>query len=246
MKGYVHSIQSLGTVDGPGVRSVVFLSGCPLRCIYCHNPDTWEQKESDLCEASDIAEKLLRFYPYIKDGGVTFSGGEPLLQAAFVAEIATRLKQEGLHIAIDTCGAPQTADAAELLEVADLFLLDIKMTTDDDYKRYTGGSLAKTMAFLDHLEKMKKDVWIRHVVVPNINDGEEDILRLAELIKGYTCIKKVELLPFKNLCLEKYHTLKIPFALESTPPMRAEALEKLERKLESAFQNNKEHREESF
>ncbi len=229
MKGYVHSIQSLGTVDGPGVRSVVFLSGCPLRCIYCHNPDTWERQEKQLTDADELAGRLLSFYSFIKNGGVTFSGGEPLLQAEFVTEVTELLHKGGLHVAIDTCGTPVTPATERLLEVADLFLLDIKMTTEEDYKRHTGGSLAATVAFLDRLEEMGKDVWIRHVVVPNLNDTEEDILRLAELIKGYTCIKKVELLPFKNLCLEKYQTLNIPFPLEGTPPMRAEELEKLER-----------------
>ena len=204
MKGYVHSIQSLGTVDGPGVRSVVFLSGCPLRCIYCHNPDTWARQESQLTDASELAKKLLRFYSFIKNGGVTFSGGEPLLQAEFVTEVASILKREGLHVAVDTCGAPVTPAAERLMEVADLFLLDIKMTTEEDYKRHTGGSLAATMAFLDRLEEMGKDTWIRHVVVPNLNDTEEDILRLASLIKGYRCIKKVELLPFKNLYFVRF------------------------------------------
>ena len=238
MKGYVHSLQSLGTVDGPGVRSVVFLSGCPLRCIYCHNPDTWERQEKQLTDAEELAGRLLRFYSFIKNGGVTFSGGEPLLQAEFVTEVASILKKEGLHVAIDTCGAPVTPATERLLEVSDLFLLDIKMTTEEDYKRHTGGSLAATMAFLDRLEEMGKDVWIRHVVVPNLNDTEADILHLAELIKGYTCIKKVELLPFRNLCLEKYHTMNIPFPLEGTPPMRAEELEKLERVFVRLFAKN--------
>jgi len=231
MKGYVHSLQSLGTVDGPGVRSVVFLSGCPLRCIYCHNPDTWECQESQLTEADELAARLLRFYSFIKNGGVTVSGGEPLLQAEFVTEVTELLHKGGLHVAIDTCGAPVTPATERLIELADLFLLDIKMTTEEDYKRYTGGSLAATMAFLDRLEEMEKDVWIRHVVVPGINDTKEDILRLAELIKGYRCIKKVELLPFKSLCLEKYRALNIPFPLEGTPPMRADALEALEKVL---------------
>ena len=228
MKGYVHSIQSLGTVDGPGVRSVVFLSGCPLRCIYCHNPDTWEYQENQTMHAEELAAKLLRFYSYIKNGGVTFSGGEPLLQAEFVTRVASILKKEGLHIAIDTCGTPTTAATEQLLEVADLFLLDIKMTSEEDYERYTGGSLASTMAFLDRLEEMGKEVWIRHVVVPGINDTEEDVLRLAELIKGYRCIKKIELLPFKKLCIEKYRSLKISFLLEDTPTMGDEELKRLE------------------
>jgi pyruvate formate lyase activating enzyme len=128
-----------------------------------------------------------------------------------------------------------TPAVERLIEVADMFLLDIKMTTEEDYKRYMGGSLAATVAFLDRLEQMQKDVWIRHVVVPGINDTEEDLLRLAELTKGYTCIKKVELLPFKNLCLEKYKALNIPFPLEATPPMRAEEIAKLEKVLESVL-----------
>ena len=236
MKGYVHSLQSLGTVDGPGVRSVVFLSGCPLRCVYCHNPDTWERQESQLTDANELAERLLSFYSFIKNGGVTFSGGEPLLQVEFVTEVTDILKKAGLHVAIDTCGAPITPATERLMETADLFLLDIKMTSEEDYKRYTGGSLRATLAFLDRLEELQKDVWIRHVVVPGINDTEEDIHRLAKLIDGYTCIKKVELLPFRNLCLEKYHTLNIPFPLEGTPPMRTDEIEQLERVLQEALQ----------
>ena len=232
MKGYVHSLQSLGTVDGPGVRSVVFLSGCPLRCIYCHNPDTWAREENQLTDVASLAARLVRFYSFIKKGGVTFSGGEPLLQAEFVTEVTKLLQKEGLHVAVDTCGSPLTPAAERLMEAADLFLLDIKMTTEEDYKRYTGGSLAQTLMFLDRLEELQKDVWIRHVVVPGINDSEEDILRLADLIKGYSCIKKVELLPFKNLCLEKYKALNIPFPLEGTPPMKMDKLEKLEQILE--------------
>ena len=235
MKGYVHSLQSLGTVDGPGVRSVVFLSGCPLRCVYCHNPDTWECQEGQLTDAGDLSERLLSFYSFIKKGGVTFSGGEPLLQAEFVTEVTELLHKGGLHVAIDTCGAPTTPSTERLLKTVDLFLLDIKMTTEEDYKRYTGGSLAATMAFLDRLEEMEKDVWIRHVVVPGINDTEEDILRLAELIKDYRCIKKVELLPFKNLCLEKYKAMNIPFPLEGTEPMRADAIDGFENILKTAL-----------
>ena len=236
MKGYVHSLQSLGTVDGPGVRSVVFLSGCPLRCIYCHNPDTWEMQESQLTDAKALSERLLRFYPFIKKGGVTVSGGEPLLQAEFVTELTELLHEGGLHVAIDTCGAPLTPAAERLIEVADLFLLDIKMTTEEDYKRHTGGSLASTMAFLNRLEVLKKDVWIRHVVVPNVNDTEDDILRLAELIKDYGCIKKVELLPYKNLCIEKYQMLEIPFPLIDTPPMKADETEALGELLKRVLQ----------
>ena len=233
MQGYIHSIQSMGTLDGPGVRAVVFTEGCPLRCIYCHNPDTWQCKDSDLMDANALAEKILRLYPYIKDGGVTFSGGEPCLQAEFICEVISLVREKGLHIAIDTCGEVDNEQTDKLLQVTDLVLLDIKMTTEEDYKKYTGGSLSAVMAFLDKLERLNKETWIRHVVVPGINDNEEDILRLAELIKGYSCISKVELLPYRSLCIEKYKMLGIPFALENTPQMGKDELKKLTSVLES-------------
>lgn len=237
MQGYIHSIQSLGTVDGPGVRAVVFTEGCPLRCIYCHNPDTWECKASDLTDAKSLADKILRLYPYIKNGGVTFSGGEPCLQAEFICEVISLVKKKGLHIAIDTCGEVDNTETDKLLSMIDLVLLDIKMTTEEDYKKYTGGSLSKVMTFLDKLEKLGKETWIRHVVVPDINDSEEDIKRLAALIKGYSCISKVELLPYKSLCIEKYRMLGIPYALENTPQMSKEKLELLEKVLQNELEN---------
>ena len=218
----------MGTVDGPGVRSVVFTEGCPLRCIYCHNPDTWECKEQSLMESADLAERLLRFYPYIKDGGVTFSGGEPCLQADFICETVEYLKaKKDIHIAIDTCGEVYNSSVERLLGLSDMALLDVKMTTESDYNKYTGGSLERVMSFLERLEALGKDTWIRHVVVPEINDSEEDVLRLGRLLQGYKCIKKIELLPYKNLCIEKYKQLNIPFALENTPPMSASRIEEL-------------------
>ena len=219
MKGYIHSLQSLGTVDGPGVRAVVFSEGCPLRCVYCHNPDTWECREADLCEHTELAQRIGRLYPFIKDGGVTFSGGEPCLQAEFFAELAKALKEKGLHLALDTCGDVYNEGVQELLKLIDLVLLDVKMTCEEDYSKYTGGSLERTLEFLGVLDKMGKEVWIRHVVVPNINDTEEDILRLKELLKPYSSITRIELLPYKDLCREKYKMLGISFPLEDTPPM---------------------------
>ena len=218
----------MGTVDGPGVRSVVFTEGCPLRCIYCHNPDTWERKEQSLMESEELAERLLRFYPYIKDGGVTFSGGEPCLQADFICETVEYLKsKKDIHVAIDTCGEVYNSDVERLLGLSDMVLLDVKMTCEEDYKRYTGGSLERVMSFLDRLEKLNMDTWIRHVVVPEINDREEDVIRLGKLLGRYRCIKKIELLPYKNLCIEKYKQLNIPFKLKNTPPMSAARIEEL-------------------
>ena len=227
MEGYIHSVQSLGTVDGPGIRAVIFTSGCPLRCIYCHNPDTWNIKDGVLTDSDTVAKQVLKLYPYIKDGGVTFSGGEPLLQAEFVREIAKVLKENGLHIAIDTSGCIDNPEADKILEVTDLVLLDIKMTSDEDYQKYTGTDLQRVLSFLDKLESLGKEVWIRHVVVPGINDTKEDILKLKDMLKGYTCISKIELLPFKNLCLEKYESLGIEFKLKNTKPMSGEKIEKL-------------------
>jgi len=217
----------MGTVDGRGVMAVVFMSGCPLRCIYCHNPDTWDFHSGEEYTVNDLAAKILRYKPYIKDGGVTFSGGEPCMQADYLYEVATILKENGLHIAIDTSGVVLNDSVKKLLGVVDLVLLDIKMTTEDEYIRYTRQSLKSAISFLDELENMHKDTWIRHVVVPGINDSIDDIKKLGQLLSGYGCIKKIELLPFKKLCLEKYKKLDIPFQLENTPQMSEERLNKL-------------------
>ncbi len=233
MKGCVHSLQSMGTVDGPGVRAVLFTEGCPLRCVYCHNPDTWEMKEENLVSAEEIAEKIIRLYPYIKNGGVTFSGGEPCMQSDFLYEIALLLKEKNLHIALDTSGCILDESTKKLLSVTDLVLLDIKMTDEEDYKKYIGGSFRKTMDFLEFLEKKGIETWIRHVVVPNINDTEIHIKKLKEILSPFTCITKTELLPFRTLCLEKYENMGIEFPLKGTKPMDKEKLEELQKILES-------------
>ncbi len=229
MKGYIHSVQSLGTVDGPGVRAVVFTEGCPLKCAYCHNPDTWEFNENDLMSADILTEKILRLYPYIKNGGVTFSGGEPCVQAEFLTKVAAPLKEKGLHIALDTSGAVYDEKVKKLLSLTDLVLLDIKMTDEDDYKKHIGGSLGKTLEFLGRLEEMHKEVWIRHVVVPGITDSEENIRRLKELVSPYKCVSKIELLPFKTLCLEKYESMGIEFPLKGVPQTYKEKIAELYR-----------------
>lgn len=228
MKGYIHSIQSMGTVDGPGVRAVVFGGGCELRCAYCHNPDTWDMQAMEALDSIELSKRIMRYYAYIKNGGVTFSGGEPLIQAEFFLELGELLKNEGLHIAVDTSGHTDNPKAKELLELCDLVLLDIKFTSEEDYKKYTGGSLKTVLELLDWLDSRGKPVWIRQVIIPQINDGEENIRRLAEILKPYKNIERVELLPFKKLCLEKYKALNIPFPLENTPEMPKEELKKLE------------------
>lgn len=218
----------MGTVDGPGVRAVLFTEGCPLRCAYCHNPDTWEMKEESLVSSEEIAEKIIRLYPYIKNGGVTFSGGEPCMQSDFLYEVAVLLKEKNLHIALDTSGCILDESTKKLLSVTDMVLLDVKMTSEEDYERYTGGSLGKTVEFLSFLEDKGIEAWIRHVVVPGINDSEEDILRLKALLSPYKCITKTELLPFRTLCLEKYENMGIAFPLRDTPQTDGEKLKKLQ------------------
>ena len=239
MKGCIHSIQSLGTVDGPGVRTVVFTSGCPLRCIYCHNPDTWHRCESDMREASEVAEQILRFYPYIKNGGVTFSGGEPCIEAEFLCELAQLLKSRGLHIALDTSGAVDDPSVDRLLDFVDLVLLDVKFTDEESYRRYTGGSLHTTLSFLNKLADRGIPVTVRHVVVPGINDSEEDVLKLVDLVSSCKNVTEIELLPYKNLCIEKYSSLGIDFALADTPPLSTARLSELKAVLSGSFPNEK-------
>ena len=225
LSGRVHSFQSMGAVDGPGLRYVVFFQGCPLRCAYCHNPDTWAFEGGQEVTVEEVLQKVRRCAPYIKkNGGVTLTGGEPLAQSAFAAALLAALKAEGFHTALDTSGAASLESAAKVLEHTDLVLADLKFTTEEDYRRHTGGSLAHTLEFLSLCREMGRPVWLRHVVVPGLNDGPEAAARLAALAKRYDNVEKVELLPFRTLCIEKYAALGLPFPLEGTPPAGKEHL----------------------
>ncbi len=219
----------MGTVDGPGVRAVLFMQGCPLRCVYCHNPDTWEIKKEAPVFPEEVAEKILRLYPYIKNGGVTFSGGEPCVQSEFLYQTALLLKERNLHIALDTSGCILDESTERLLSVTDMVLLDVKMTSEEDYGRYISGSFEKTMRFLSYLDEKGIETWIRHVVVPGINDTPEDSEKLKEILSPYRCITKTELLPFRTLCLEKYENMGIDFPLRDTPQMNTKKLRELQK-----------------
>lgn len=233
MTGRLHSIQSLGTLDGPGVRTVVFLQGCPLRCAYCHNPDTWSLSGGSEFTPEALVDKILRYKPYYKQqGGVTFSGGEPLLQAAFVRQTAELCRQNGVHVALDTSGCIWNAEAAALLDVVDLVLLDIKMPTEEAYRQYTGGSLRQTLAFLGQVQARGIPVWIRHVVVPGINANPDSVLAIKTLAAPYDCVQKIELLPFRKLCLEKYQQMGIAFPLAATEEMGEVQLKRLQQLLD--------------
>ncbi len=218
MTGKIHSIQSLGTVDGPGVRTVVFMQGCPLRCGYCHNPDTWDPNSGETVDTAEVFAKIKRFRPYFgPEGGVTVSGGEALLHPDFVRELFALCKNESIHTALDTSGCLWNEQVESLLDVTDLALLDIKMTTDADYREYVGCSLEKPLFFLSKLEEKGIPAWIRHVVVPGLTDAPENIRRLRDLLKGYSYIQKVEFLPFHKICVPKYEKMGIPFPFDRFP-----------------------------
>ncbi len=218
MTGRINSIQTLGTVDGPGVRFTVFMQGCPLRCAFCHNPDTWDILGGREVSTKDIFERLLRCRDYFgKDGGITVSGGEPLLQADFVHELFTLCKMAGIHTALDTSGCIMNDKTADLLDVTDLCLLDIKMTTDSDYRRYIGCPLSAPLKFLSLLNERGIDTWIRQVIVTGVNDTKENAERIFALERTHGCVKKVELLKFRKLCAPKYENLGIPFPFGDKP-----------------------------
>lgn len=233
MEGRIHSFQSLGTVDGPGVRAVVFMQGCPLRCVFCHNPDTWDFDGGREITAEALAEKIRRLRSYFgKGGGLTVSGGEPLMQADFVAELFSICKREGIHCALDTSGCIYNDSVERLLELTDLVMLDYKFTDGRAYESFCGCSQDAVESFLERLQQMGKRVWIRHVVVPGLTDGEDSVERIYALRERFSCIEKIELLPFRKLCIEKYKAMGIDFPLADTPEADAELIARLKEKYE--------------
>lgn len=226
--GRISAFQSLGAVDGPGLRYVVFMQGCPLRCCYCHNPETWESEGGANYTVEEVVEKILRFKPYIQArGGVTVSGGEALIQPDFVAALFKALQAQGLHTALDTSAMGKLQKAAEVLDYTDLVICDLKFATEEAYKIHTGGSLKQVQEFLKLTEKRQIPLWIRHVVVPKLTDSPENIQTIKDLAQGYTNLEKIELLPFKNICIGKYQQLGIDFPLKDTPPCSKATLEEL-------------------
>jgi len=232
VKGRIHSIQSLGTVDGPGIRFVVFLQGCNLRCKCCHNPDTWDLNGGKECTAEEIAEKAERYKAYFgNDGGITLSGGEPLLQAEFAHELFRLCHEKGINTCLDTSGSILTSCVKALLEETDRVLLDIKYTDDALYKENVGCSLEKPLEFLDYLNKNKIPVTLRQVIIPTLNDNEENILKLKKLAQNNPCVDKTELLAFRKICQTKYDQLQIPFPFSHLPTPTGEEMQKLNKML---------------
>ena len=234
-KGFVHSIQSLGTVDGPGVRFVVFLQGCNLRCKCCHNPDTWKPGEGAEYTAEEIVKKALRYKSYFgKEGGITLSGGEPLLQSEFSREIFSLCREMGINTCLDTSGSILTESVKDLLEVTDRVLLDYKYTTDEEYIENVGCHKDRVDEFLSYLNERKIPVTLRQVIIPTINDSLENISRLKKVIENHSVIDKTELLPFRKICQTKYDSMGINFPFGNLPECTVAETEKLKSILEAA------------
>lgn len=216
--GNVHSIQSLGTVDGPGVRFVVFLQGCNLRCGCCHNPDTWEHTGGTQYTPRQIVDKVIRYKEYFgQDGGITLSGGEPLLQAEFAYEVFKLCHKEGVNACLDTSGSVLNQDVKRLLGVCDRVLLDIKYTTDRQYRENVGCSIDKPLEFLTYLNDKKIPVTLRQVIIPTLTDDVENIKRLKDIAKATPCVDKIELLPFRKICQTKYDNMGLVFRFGNLP-----------------------------
>ena len=227
--GYVHSIQSLGTLDGPGIRFVVFLQGCPLRCGCCHNPDTWECNTGTLYTPEEIVKRAQRYREYFTGGGgITLSGGEPLLQADFAREVFTLCHEVGIHTCLDTSGCIWNQSVEQLLDVTDRVLLDVKYTTEEKYREYVGCEMDAPLAFLTQLAQKEIPTTVRQVIIPTMSDDEENAIRLREIVRQHKNVDKVELLPFRKICQVKYDKMNIAFRFGNIPEPSRETMQKLE------------------
>ncbi|KIR02187.1 Pyruvate formate-lyase activating enzyme [Lachnospiraceae bacterium TWA4] len=236
--GYISSLESFGSVDGPGVRYVVFMQGCRMRCRYCHNPETWAMKGGDEYTPQDLFKKIIRYKNYWgEDGGLTVSGGEPLLQIDFVIELFKLAKAKGVHTALDTCGQPFTRDGEffdkfkELMKYTDLVILDIKEMDGVKHKHLTGCENGNILDLVHYLSEINKDMWIRHVLVPGLTDDEEGLNELKKLMDGLTNVKRVEILPYHTLGLAKWEKLGIPYTLGDVLTPTKEEIKKAEKLL---------------
>ncbi len=230
IKGNISSIETMGLVDGPGIRFVVFFQGCRLRCKYCHNPETWARAKGTLSlTPGELVAKICKYSNYFgSDGGVTFSGGEPLLQPEFLLETLKLCKEKGVHTCLDTAGVG-LGDYEEILRYVDLVILDIKAVENQEYLDLVGIENKTYLHFLSVCQKMKKKMWLRQVIVPGINDDEKHALALKAFAKKLKNIEKIELLPYKTIGKHKYDELKIKYRLEGVPEMDEEKCKTLEK-----------------
>lgn len=242
MIGHIHSTESFGAADGPGVRFIVFMQGCHMRCRYCHNPDTWKIDGGDEVTADEILKRALRFKPYWgKDGGITISGGEPLLQIDFVIELFKKAKELGINTCIDTAGNPFTKEEPffskfeELMKYTDLLLLDLKEINPTRHKDLTGFDNSNIIEMAKYLSEINKPVWIRHVLVPEHSDFDEDLDALGDFIDTLSNVDRVEILPYHTLGKFKWENLGIPYTLESISPPSAERIENAKQRIHAGI-----------
>ena len=242
MIGHIHSTESFGAADGPGVRFIVFMQGCHMRCRYCHNPDTWKMDGGDEVTADEILKRALRFKPYWgKDGGITISGGEPLLQIDFVIELFKKAKELGINTCIDTAGNPFTKEEPffskfeELMKYTDLLLLDLKEINPTLHKDLTGFDNSNIIEMAKYLSEINKPVWIRHVLVPEHSDFDEDLDALGDFIDTLSNVDRVEILPYHTLGKFKWENLGIPYTLESISPPSAERIENAKQRIHAGI-----------
>ena len=242
MIGHIHSTESFGAADGPGVRFIVFMQGCHMRCRYCHNPDTWKMDGGDEVTADEILKRALRFKPYWgKDGGITISGGEPLLQIDFVIELFKKAKELGINTCIDTAGNPFTKEEPffskfeELMKYTDLLLLDLKEINPARHKDLTGFDNSNIIEMAKYLSEINKPVWIRHVLVPEHSDFDEDLDALGDFIDTLSNVDRVEILPYHTLGKFKWENLGIPYTSESISPPSAERIENAKNRIHAGI-----------
>lgn len=234
IKGKIHSFQSLGTVDGPGVRFVVFLQGCNLRCGCCHNPDTWDLFGGTEYTPEQVIERVVRYREYFgKNGGITVSGGEPLLQAEFVYELFKLCRKNGINTCLDTSGSILNDEVKKMLTEVDRVLLDIKYTDDKQYKNFVGCSISAPLEFIDYLNEQKIPVTLRQVIIPTLNADENNVKKLKNIADKYTVVDKIELLPFRKICQTKYDNLNLKFRFENIPEPTPDTMNKLNRYIEN-------------
>ena len=233
MNGKITNIETMGSADGPGVRLVIFLAGCKLRCLYCHNPETWNMSNfTQIISPEEVLKLYNKYKIYYGDkGGVTFSGGEPLLQSQFLLDCVKLLKENHIHVALDTAGVGE--EYHELLKLIDLVILDVKAVDDKEYKLITGREMFEFNAFLESCQKLNKKLWLRQVIVPNLNDDEEHILKFKEFSSKIRNVERIELLPYHSMAKSKYEQLNIEYRLKSYPDMDKDKCNELEKILKS-------------
>jgi len=229
MKGYISSIESFSALDGPGIRSVVFLQGCPLRCFYCHNPETWKRRDGTAYDSTEIIKRISRNLNYIKkNGGVTLSGGEPTMQIEFAQELLRGFKRLGLHTAVDTSGYVTIEDAEKIIDYTNLFIVDIKHMDPETCRQISGGSNEEMAVFLKYLELRHKTVWLRSVLLPGLTDSDEYISQVAAYVQSLNNVERLELLPCHNLAAGKYKQMGLRNRVSGMSGYDAKTLKKIQ------------------